>query len=42
MSFAEDLHPGVGVVDVDGEVVEVLDELLEVLRLELAEVDRYP
>ena len=40
--LAEDLHLGVGLVDVDGDVVEVLDELLDVLRLELGEVDRYP
>ncbi len=40
--LAEHLHLGVGVVDVDGDVVELLDELLEVLRLELGEVDRYP
>jgi hypothetical protein len=42
VSLAEHLHLGVGLVDVDGEVVEVLDELLDVLRLELGEVDRYP
>jgi len=41
-SFAEQLHLGVGLVDVDGDIVELLDELLDVLRLELGEVDRYP
>lgn len=41
-SLAEHLHLGVGVVDVDGELVELLDELVELLRLELGEVDRYP
>lgn len=40
--LAEHLDLGVGLVDVDGEVVELLDELLDVLRLELGEVDRYP
>ncbi|PZW00521.1 hypothetical protein SAMN05443287_1246 [Micromonospora phaseoli] len=42
VSLAEHLHLGVGLVDVDGDVVELLDELLDVLRLELGEVDRYP
>ena len=42
VSLAEHLHLGVGRVDVDGDVVEVLDELLDVLRFELGEVDRYP
>lgn len=42
VSLAEHLHLGVGLVDVDGEVIELLDELLDVLRLELGEVDRYP
>jgi hypothetical protein len=42
VSLAEHLHLGVGLVDVDGELIELLDELLDVLRLELGEVDRYP
>src|SRR5215467_11321941 len=42
MSLAEHLYPGVGLVDVDGELIELLDELLDVLRFELGEVDRYP
>ena len=42
VSLAEHLHLGVGLVEVDGDVVEVLDELLDMLRLELGEVDRYP
>jgi hypothetical protein len=41
-SFAEHLHLGVGLVGGDGDVVELLDELLDVLRLERGEVDRYP
>ena len=40
--LAEHVHVGVVVVDVDGDLVELLDELLELLRLELSEVDRYP
>jgi hypothetical protein len=40
--LAEHLHLGVGLVDVDDDVVELLDELLDVLRLELGEVDGYP
>jgi hypothetical protein len=42
VSLAEHLHLGIGVVDVDDDLVEMLDELLDVLRLELGEVDRYP
>jgi hypothetical protein len=42
VSFAEHLHLAVGILDVDGELIELLDELLDVLRLELGEVDRYP
>jgi hypothetical protein len=42
VSLAEDMHVGVVVVDVDGDLVKLLDELLELLRLELSEVDRYP
>ena len=42
LSLAEHLHLAVGVVDVDGDLVELVDELLDVLRLELSEVDRYP
>src|ERR1700761_6920733 len=41
-SLAEHLHLGVGVVNVDGDLVELVNELLDVLRLELGEVDRYP
>ncbi|MEV7194111.1 hypothetical protein AB0N81_20230 [Streptomyces sp. NPDC093510] len=41
MSLAEDPHPGVGVVDVDVDLAEVVDEVLQVLRLELLEVERY-
>lgn len=40
--LAEHLHLGAGVVDVDGDLVELVDELLELLRLEFVEVDRYP
>ena len=32
----------VGVVDVDGELVEVLDQVFDVLWLELSQVDRDP
>lgn len=39
MSLAEHLHLDVGLVDVDGDVVELPDELLDVLRLELGEVE---
>lgn len=42
VSLAEHLHLSAGVVDIDGDLVELLDEVLEVLRLELGEVDRYP
>jgi hypothetical protein len=42
VSFAEHLHLAVGVVDIDGELIELLDEFLDVLRFELGEVDRYP
>jgi hypothetical protein len=42
VSFAEHLHLAGGVLDVDGELIELLNELLDVLRLELGEVDRYP
>jgi hypothetical protein len=42
VSFAEHLHLAFGVVDIDGELIELLDELLDVLRFELGEVDRYP
>lgn len=40
-SLAEHPHLGVGLVDVDGEAVELLDELLDVLRPELGEIDRH-
>jgi hypothetical protein len=40
-SLAEHLYFGAGVVDVDGDLVELVDEFLDVLRLELSEVDRY-
>ncbi len=42
VSLAEHLHLGVGLGKVDDDVVELLDELLDVLRLELGEVDRHP
>jgi hypothetical protein len=42
VSLAEHLHLGIGVLHVDDDVVEVLDEFLEVLRLELGEVERHP
>lgn len=42
VSRAEHQHLGVGLLDVDGELIELLDQLLDVLRLELGEVDRYP
>jgi hypothetical protein len=42
VSLAEHPHLGIGVVDVDGDLVELIDELLKVLRLELGEVDRHP
>ncbi|HSA50832.1 MAG TPA: hypothetical protein VLH10_12090, partial [Yinghuangia sp.] len=42
VSLAEHLHLGPGVVDVDREIVELLDQVFKVLRLELAEVDREP
>jgi hypothetical protein len=41
VSFAEHLHLAVGVVDINGELIELLDEVLDVLRFELGEVDRY-
>jgi hypothetical protein len=37
--LAENPHLGVGLVDVDGEVVELFDEFLDVLRFQLGEVD---
>lgn len=42
VSLAEHLHLGVGFVDVEGELVELVDELFDVLGLELSQIDRYP
>jgi hypothetical protein len=39
--LAVHLDLGLGLVDVDGDVVEVLDQVLDVLWLQLTQVDQY-
>jgi hypothetical protein len=39
---SQNLHSSVGVVDVDGDLVELIHGITEALRPELGEVDRYP